>query len=242
MASCISRRNPVAATLAAAHLLVCGACHAAQEQFWPELDGYFKVNDETRLFFMGSLTRAEDADGRGSEPRYENGKLGAHIDISLKPLLRPVLDDKDWERNRYLWVRLGYLYVGNYEADGTSYHEDRGIFELSTRQPVAHGINLTGRLKWDLRDVDGDHSNRYRVRIGLERPFTAGGRALAPYAHAEAYYDTRYDEWNRQRYQAGIEIAISKNWRFEPYVARQDDDRSGPAHVNALGLIFKYYH
>lgn len=223
-------------------LLASAVCQAAQEQFWPELNGYFKVNDGTRVFLMGSLTRAEDADDRGSEPRYETGKLGAHVDFSLKPLLRPGLDDKDWERNRYLWIRLGYMYVGNYEADGETYHEDRGIFELSARQPVAHGITLTSRLKWDMRDVRGEDSNRYRVRVGLERPYAAGGHALVPYAHAEAYYDSRYDDWNRQRYQAGVEIAINDSWRIEPYFARQDDSRSEPAHVNALGLIFKYYH
>ena len=216
-------------------------CLAAEEQFWPELDVFHKLDDRTRLFFLGALTRAEDADAPDGAPRYENGKLGAHVDISLRPLLRQDLQDKDWERNRYLWMRLGYNYVGNYRNDGSSYHEDRGIVELSMRQPAGEGLTITGRLKWDLRNIDGDYSNRYRARVGLEWATKLGGYALAPYAHAETSYDTRYDAWNRQRYQTGVEATLTSNWRIEPYLARQNDNRSAPNHINALGLIFKYY-
>jgi hypothetical protein len=234
-----------AARLAAAGLLLASGAAAAgstEEQFWPEFDAFFKLDERTRVFLVGALTRAEDADTEAGDPRYENGKLGAHLDISLQPVLRPRLDDLDWEKNRYLWMRIGYNYVGNYRADGDDYHEDRGILELSLRQPAVEGLTITGRLKWDLRNIDGNYSNRYRVRAGLEWATQAGGHALAPYAHVEASYDTRFDAWNRQRYQAGVEVALNSSWRIEPYVARQDDSRSSPAHVNALGLIFKYYH
>jgi hypothetical protein len=225
-----------------AFALVSAACDAAEEQFWPEVDGFFKLDDRSRLLLMGSLTRAENTDFRAGSPRYENGKVGAHVDISLRPLFRPALQEQDWERNRYLWARIGYNYVGNYRANGETYHEDRGILELSLRQPAAYGLTLTGRLKWDLRDIDGDYSNRYRVRAGLERAFEAGAHTLVPYAHAETAYDSRYETWNRQHYQAGVEVSINKAWRIEPYLARQNDSRSSAAHINALGLILKYYH
>ena len=42
-----------------------------------------------------------------------------------------------------------------------------------------------------------------------------------------AFSDTRFDAWNRQLYQAGVEIEITKHWRIEPYYARQEDQRSG---------------
>jgi hypothetical protein len=78
--------------------------------------------------------------------------------------------------------------------------------------------------------------------LGIERPFSAGGRTLLPYAHAEVLYDTRHDMWNQQVYQAGIDIAIHRSWRVEPYFKYQDDSRSEPAHIYAIGLIIKYYH
>ena len=74
------------------------------------------------------------------------------------------------------------------------------------------------------------------ARNGL--PFS--GRALVPYAHVEASYDTRFDTWNRQRYQIGVEIEINQRWRIEPYIAHLDDNRSVSAHINALGLTVKY--
>jgi len=227
---------------ASALAFAAGSCVAAQDEFWPEIDGFFKLDERMRVFLRASASRAEDTDVRNDKPRYEDGRLGAHLDISLRPVFRSELLDDDWERRRFLWMRVGYNYVGNYHADGSTYHEDRGILELSVRQPTAHGITITGRLKWDLRDIDGAYSNRYRVRAGLERAFDAGGHTLVPYAHAETMYDTRYDAWNRQRYQAGMEIALNSRWRLEPYLARQDDDQSEPAHVNAVGLILKYFH
>jgi hypothetical protein len=237
---CYSGTRLLAAT--GAFVLATTTCDATEEQFWPEVDGFFKLNDRSRLFLMGSLTRAEDSDFRDESPRYSKGKLGAHVDISLRPLLRQELEDQDWERNRYLWMRIGYNYVANSRANGETNHEDRGILELSLRQPAAYGITLTGRLKWDLRDIEGNYSNRYRVRIGIERAFEAGGHILVPYAHAETAYDSRYEIWNRQHYQAGVEVEINKNWRIEPYLARQNDSRSDAAHINILGLILKYYH
>jgi hypothetical protein len=238
------RRQMVKAAFATAAVALAFATGnaAAVDEFWPEIDGFFKLDERTRVFLMGSLTRGQDADVPDNDPRYENGTLGAHIDISLRPLLRSELQGDDWERNRFLWMRIGYNYIGNYRVDNTTYHEDRGVLELSVRQPATQGITLTGRLKWDLRDIDGAYSNRYRVRAGLEREFDAGGHALVPYAQAEISYDTRYDAWNQQRYEAGIEIAMNSRWRLEPYFARQDNSRADPPHVNAVGLTLKYFH
>jgi Protein of unknown function (DUF2490) len=223
-------------------MLLTTACHAAEEQFWPEVDGFFQLDDRTRLFLMASATRAADADDRGGSPRFPDGTLGAHVDISLRPILRSGLQDDDWEKSRFLWMRVGYNYVGNYRADGTTYHEDRGILELSARQPLGAAVALTGRLKWDVRDIDGTYSNRYRVRVGLEREFEAGGHALVPYVQAEVSYDTRYDAWNKQRYETGVEFEMSKRWRLEPYFAHDDDSRGSPDNINAVGLTLKYFH
>jgi len=63
-----------------------------------------------------------------------------------------------------------------------------------------------------------------------------------PYAQAEVFYDTRYDIWNRQLYQLGAEIELSKHWRVEPYLARQNDSRSSSGNVDRMGLVLKYYH
>lgn len=79
-----------------------------------------------------------------------DGTLGVHLDYSLTPSLRKGLLEQDWERNRYLWVRIGYQrarILG--DADATSeFHENRGVFELSGRTPtMPGGVALFSRLR-----------------------------------------------------------------------------------------------
>lgn len=211
--------NPVAAIGRRATFLVLVVSMpavAAEEQFWPELDGYFKIDDQTRTFLRASATRAEDADEGDYDPRFKDVTLGAHLDFTLRPFLRKGLQEEDWERNRYLWIRVGYNYIENHRDNGGSFHEDRGIVELSLRQPLLDWLSLTERLKWDLRDIDGSYSNRYRVRFGLESSVQVFGHATAPYARAEFYYDTRFDTWNREKYQLGMEFTLTPHWRIKP--------------------------
>jgi hypothetical protein len=65
---------------------------------------------------------------------------------------------------------------------------------------------------------------------------------VIPFANAETFYDTRFDTWNRQRYQVGVEVELNRAWRMEPSLYRQNDSRSEPSRVNALGLALKYFH
>jgi hypothetical protein len=64
---------------------------------------------------------------------------------------------------------------------------------------------------------------------------------MVPYLQAENFYDTRFDTFNRQLYQAGVEIELTKHWRIEPYVARQNDSRSASGNLNRFGLVLKSY-
>jgi hypothetical protein len=43
-------------------------------------------------------------------------------------------------------------------------------------------------------------------------------------------------------YQAGGEVELSKAWRIETYLARQNDSLSASANVDRFGLVFKHYH
>ena len=217
---------------------ISSASADTREEFWPELDGFFKLDDRTRLFLMTSATRGEDTESSNGSARYLSGEVGAHLDYTLRPFLRTDLREEDWQHDRFLWLRAGYRHLEDFDDWGNG--ENRGLIELNAREPLARGFSLTGRVKWELRDIDGQYSNRYGVRLGFERPFSADGRALVPYAQVESLYDTRFDTWYRRRYEAGIEFEVNKRWRVEPYIVHQDDSRSGSAHINALGLTLKY--
>ena len=61
-----------------------------------------------------------------------------------------------------------------------------------------------------------------------------------PYGNVEWFYDTRYDSWARTS-RAGTEITVNKHFRYEIYVARQNDRRPSEETLNALGLVAKWY-
>jgi hypothetical protein len=64
---------------------------------------------------------------------------------------------------------------------------------------------------------------------------------MVPYLQTETFYDTRFNTFNRQLYQAGVEIELTKHWRIEPYFARQNDSRSASGNANRFGLVLKSY-
>ena len=224
-------------------LLSSGVPSSAQtrNEFWPGFDAYIKLKPRTRLYLTAALVRAKEPEA-ASGGFYRDITLGAHLDISLKPIFRRKLAQKgDWERERYLWARIGYRYgttLGDVEDPS---REHRGILELTGRAPLPRNFWVVLRNRADLRDVNGNYSSRYRLRLTVEREVRLFGLDTVPYINAEAFYDTRYDAWNRQRYQAGLEIALSKRWRIEPYYTRQNDQRSDAPHLNAFGLSLKYY-
>ena len=171
---------------------------------------------------------------------FTDGELGAHLDFTLKPIRAPRARHGDWERSRYLWVRAGYVVSSDLD--------DRD-------DPTTHMILLRGRRAWsclediwlvnrarvDFRDTDGESSQRYRLRLGIEREFKVWDVVMVPYAQAEIFHDSRFDSWNRQLYQAGVEIELNKHWRIEPYIARQNDSRSASGNANRIGLVLKTY-
>jgi hypothetical protein len=201
----------------------------------PEFNGYFKLDDRARLFLLADVSHVSPDDAT-------NGEIGIHFDYTLKPILRTRLREADWERNRYLWVRVGVRRLGSIDGREDQTRESRLILEGTARVELSESAWLVHRLRLDLRDVDGKGSSRYRYRIGAEKELkTSDGTTFVPYAQAEWFYDTRFDAWSRQRYQVGAEIELDKSWRIEPYYAYDRDTHPSAEGLNRLGLVLKYY-
>lgn len=213
-----------------------GPVRAADHEraFVPEIDVFIKTSDLTRAFLLWDSTRVQGTD-------LTENEFGVHLDMTLKPVLRPNLREADWARNRYLWTRVGYLQLGSPDNRGFGPTERRAIAELTGRVPLPQQVWLINRARLDLRDLGGEFSKRARFRVGIEREFNLGGVVIVPYAQAEVFYDTRFSAWNRELYQVGTEIEISKHWRIEPYVYRQNDSRSPSGNLDTLGLALKYF-
>lgn len=220
-------------------LMTCGPGVAAQatsetrKEFWPEVDVFVELNPKVRLFFLGTITRS-----RETRANIE-GQVGAHVDYFFHPRF---------------FVRGGYRRVTSLGDEEDPYDEHRLILEQTFRLPVPAGLLLSDRNRGDLRWVNGEFSARYRNRLTLEREFKVWERALTPYASGELYYDSRFDTWNRNRYAFGLQIAVTrgapvakfispkKSMVLDLYFMRQNDSRSQPTHVNALGLTVNLYY
>ena len=201
----------------------------------PEFNGYFKLTDRARVFLLADVSRVSPDD-------VTNGEIGVHYDYTLMPVLRPRLRDAEWERDRYLWFRVGVRRLGSIDGREDGSHESRLLLEATARFELPAAAWLVHRVRWDVRDVDGKHSNRYRYRIGAEKELKlAGTTPFVPYAQAEWFYDTRFDAWSRQRYQVGAEIELDKSWRIEPYYAYDKDKFPSAEGLSRLGLVLKYY-
>jgi hypothetical protein len=203
------------------------------EELVPEFNVFIKLNQQIRLFLLGDITQ-------GVSPSTTDGEFGAHLDFTLKPILRRKLRSADWERSRYLWVRAGYVVSGDLDGRDDEITQMM-LLEMTGRFELPWEVWLVNRARVDFRDIDGERSQRYRVRVGIEREFTVCRVVMVPYLQAETFYDTRFDTFNRQLYQAGVEIELNKHWRIEPYVARQNDSRSASGNVNRFGLVLKSY-
>ena len=205
--------------------------------FVPEIDTFVRMSETTRLYFEGQVTTAQSSGVSQTE-------LGAHVDVTLSPILRRSLREDDWERDRYLWTRFGYEIFGSPDNEGRGPTEKRVIAEMTGQAPLSltSDIWLTSRLRVDFRDIGGALSKRYRYRLGIQQEITlSNGKSLVPYIQCEILYDTRYDSWNRRIYQAGVEIKMTHRWRIEPYYSRQFDSRSASSNVDKFGLQVKLY-
>jgi hypothetical protein len=97
-------------------------------------------------------------------------------------------------------------------------------------------------MRVDFRDINGQASQRYRLRVGAEWDTLAFEHPIAPYTSVETLYDTRYQKWSRVTLKAGLETPIGGNWRIEPYLALQLNRPDAElSRVLALGLSVKVY-
>jgi hypothetical protein len=200
----------------------------------PEIDVFIKLSDRNRLFLLGGLDR-------NLTETTTAGVIGLHLDLTVKPILRRSLREADWERDRYLWVRVGYQRIGGLDFGKGASAENQAIAEATARQPLPYKVWLVGRVRTDLLRLDGDLSARFRLRLGMEREVVLGGRTVVPYAEAEAVYNSRFSAWNGWRYQAGGVVVLSERWSAELYYARLEDRLSPIDHVHQIGLVLTTY-
>ena len=202
-----------------------------------EVSAYFKLSDIFRVRAAASLTKPVTE-------TVTDGDVGLYLDaLSLEPIFGELLSDPDLAQNRYLWGRVGYSFGEIHEGDGLKddYRDKQFVGEITGQYPISEGLLVEARGRVEFRTLGTARSDRYRVRIGMEKEFTLFGRETIPYARAEILYDTRFEVWNSQIYQAGADIGLTDHFRIELYYSHRTDTSVQPAHLNTVGLSLKYY-
>ena len=206
-------------------------------ELWPELNGFVQLNERSRAFL-------DVAYALGKESDVKSGNIAAYLDVSLKPiaLVRRDLLTDDWQRNKYLWARVGYDRIFEAtDSTGVEVAENRGVIAFYGRVPLPAAAWLETRTRADFRWIGGEYSNRYRFRLDLSREFAVFDHTVVPYGNVEWFYDTRYDDWARTLATLGAEVTMSQRFRYEVYVARQADRVPDEKDLDALGVVLKWY-
>jgi hypothetical protein len=209
-----------------------------ENQLWPETDVFVKLGENTRLFLLGSGTRIE-------EQGNTDGTVGAHVDFFTSPLFKKRMDltakRADVSRNRFLHIRIGYLYSHSSTRSAVRFTENTPTAEITPRYYLPRHFLITSRSRVDLRLLDGVFTPRFRQRLKLERTFEFKWTAITPYGHAEVFYDWRYHAFHRFRYTAGMEWELNKHFVLEGYYTRQRDNRSATRFLNIAGVSAQFY-
>jgi hypothetical protein len=234
------RRWPVVALVVVLGMVVFALVEQAhaqddsRDEFWPEVDAFVGLGDHTRMMFMASSDRSKEDD-------YREATVGVLVDYFAKPFARSWLKQRpDVEKQHYLTFRGGYRYSWDVDDAPGGDTENRLLLE-GTGRAALRRFFLLNRSRFEWRDINDATSWRYRNRTRIEGDISMGARATTPYAMVEFFYDSRYDDWNRQRYYAGVDWHIFTKTVLDTYYCRQNDSRSSIEHVNAFGVTLKMY-
>jgi hypothetical protein len=200
----------------AALLLTAASAHAGDAyESWPELQFHKWFNDrQSRLIFMTSVSRNRDS---GSSYQAEAGLTVEHRFT-------------DWFRGR-----VGYRHAN--ATDGGPFQENRLLTEQTFHLPIGLGFSVDFRTREDFRWLDTGFFMRLRERMQVQRDVTIGHYVFTPYASAEVYFDTRYNQMSRYRLQAGVSLPVAGHFQVEPYLVRQVDTVGGFTVTHAIGLV-----
>ena len=220
----------LAITLVGVLVVPCVRAGDRNREYIPEFNAYHHFSNGTRLFLLADTTKQE-----GKEA-WQN-TLGVHLDISSKNARRQWVSLADWSRARTIGLRIGYRQVREWDDERQDTDERRGLVELTFRGVLPYKLGVSNRLGFDLRDLDGSASQRYRYRLTIDREVAAWHIVLVPYVQAEFVYDSRYSDWSRQHYQLGSEVELGKHWRIEPYLAVNKVVQPARSYTDQIGLV-----
>jgi Protein of unknown function (DUF2490) len=218
-------------------LLSCSAAIHAQDttsnEFWPQLDLYFDVSPDIQVLAMANERVATDSVDT-------NFRLGPMVLFHLPAAFNRTPSRHHEEERRFVSLAAGYLYITP-GPGGTGRVEQRGILQFVPRLPLPKKTLLMDRNELDLRWISGAYYWRYRNQLTWQRDFSIRAHAFTAYANGEVEYYSKYDNWYRTDYGAGIRLPVGKQIELQPYYLHENTSNTQPAHTNVVGIIVSFF-
>jgi len=204
-------------------------------EFLPEVDAYYKVHHNLRLWFQAKETV------EAGNP--QTAEIGPSLDFYLKPLrlLSTITSEQnDDSKSRLAVFTIGYRYLPYPDSPPTNRLEP----VLTLNSPLRNvKALLSDRNRFDLDWQNGVFTWRYRNRIQLQRTWSVHSYHLSPYAMAEFYYESQYSKWADTALYAGCDFPIGKHFGLSPYYEHQNQTGKSPnQQYNQLGLVLNIFY
>ncbi|WPR77866.1 DUF2490 domain-containing protein [Algoriphagus sp. NG3] len=204
------------------------------QEVWPELNIYYHINDNFRLYGIISGTKMD-------ESSYNEGAFSIFVDyFGLRAPISKLNFVGREERFRFR-LRAGYLYSTTPPTE-----EDR-IRSHTIRIQTANTFSISQKLrayykgKLDLGVSNNEFNARYVPRIILERDFRTEYLTFSAYAYAERFLDFQGRNLNRTRVALGANLKVSRTIDFETYYLHQFTNGINVPTVKAVGTRLKFY-
>lgn len=202
-------------------------------EFLPEVDTYFKVVPNVRLYFQAKQTR------EGGEPTQ--GEVGPSLEFYLKPLVR-LRDTTEFDlndaRKRFVVLAMGYRYMPSLSSPS----QNRLRLDLTFHYPMVGKILVSDRNRSDLDWQQGKFSWRYRNQLQFKRNLTINSYHPGPYVAVEPFYESQYQKWSTTALYAGCLFPAGKHVEFDPYYEHQNNSGKTPnQQLNQFGLALNVY-
>ena len=195
------------------------------QQFWNETQFIKPLTKNKDLIVIGVLRVGRDWE------RPVDERIGTGVAFKL---------------NKHLTLQPTYFYVDQQPYAGFRIREHRLIMN-ATGKATLGGFTFTDRnlLERRVRHTTRDFTV-YRNRLQLDHPVRLGAFAFKPFLANEIWYSTQTGSagqlgWFRNRISAGIIKQFNRHFNAEIFYLRQDDGKSRPGNVHAVGTLFRVY-
>jgi Protein of unknown function (DUF2490) len=212
-------RTSVSRALFVAVSVTAGAAAraATTNEIWPELELSFHLTEPLRLLLTGSGTRDSESGDRSQ------GTFAASF---------------DYRASQNISVRAGYEYLENLKLSTGAREsaEHRQVYDFNYYWHLGEDAQIADRTRVDVRDLGGHITYRFRNRLLFNHELEVRKVRLIPYASAEIFYDTQYDQVNRLQFRLGTTLPTGPNIAWDFYLVRQRDTYPATKFVDALGI------